>query len=749
MELKSGIRGGIILKELYQLYAKSNGETIRQHTDKLLNTFEEFIQLYGHHFSALILSAIKYACEYHDYGKALYLFQKSVKNDKFTDNLSNKDELEKLYKDNGFEKYIPHNYFSPAFINPKELKKQTDEITARIVFTAIYYHHNRDFDINKDQLKNIIENDLIKRFGKLSKKYLGEILGDSINDDMWCNYAIILGMLNKLDYYASDIKQKYPFEISGEYHNKSIGDYVYETITKKYDLRDVQKYMLENRDENVIITASTGIGKTESALLWADKSKLFYTLPLKVSINAMYDRISTMYGYDKDKVTLLHSDSISIISNIEEDTEKAMMKYDSSRRFSYPVTICTIDQIFSFVYKYRGCEMLLATLKYSKVVIDEIQSYDPKVIAKLIYGLYLITMCGGKFAIITATMPPVIMYFIDKIKIAHMPEEKFLLEKPLRHKIHYEQADKFDFDKIIEYGKNKKVLVICNTVKSADNIYDELKERGEYVKLLHAKFIKKHQKILEDEILKFAENKDMTGIWISTQIVEASLDIDFDVLFTEMCTADSLLQRMGRCYRKREYDSDEPNVYITDNKNGCGTVYIEDIYIRSSEILPKYNDCMFSENDKMEYINEVYDTNELMKSNSDYFNKIKNEIKSLQYAIPFKMSSIEAKKNLRNIISYKVIPESIYNLHNDEFKKCYEILKNKRNYAIDEYINAVRYIEDHSTNLGQYDVRKDEKCNSLFEGLDYYTLDYKYSFDEETHIGKGLEFVKDEDSNYI
>ena len=62
------------MKELYQLYAKSNGETIRQHTDKLLNTFEEFIQLYGHHFSALILSAIKYACEYHDYGKALYLF---------------------------------------------------------------------------------------------------------------------------------------------------------------------------------------------------------------------------------------------------------------------------------------------------------------------------------------------------------------------------------------------------------------------------------------------------------------------------------------------------------------------------------------------------------------------------------------------------------------------------------------------------------------------------------------------------
>ena len=62
---------------------------------------------------------------------------------------------------------------------------------------------------------------------------------------------------------------------------------------------------------------------------------------------------------------------------------------------------------------------------------------------------------------------------------------------------------------------------------------------------------------LEQEIMRFSEDRTKTGIWISTQIVEASLDIDFDFLYTEMCTADSLLQRMGRCFRKRVYEKEE------------------------------------------------------------------------------------------------------------------------------------------------------------------------------------------------
>lgn len=65
----------------------------------------------------------------------------------------------------------------------------------------------------------------------------------------------------------------------------------------------------------------------------------------------------------------------------------------------------------------------------------------------------------------------------------------------------------------------------------------------------------------------FSESKK-PGIWITTQIVEASLDIDFDMLYTEMCTADSLLQRMGRCNRKGRYVPEEPNIVVYDDRNG-------------------------------------------------------------------------------------------------------------------------------------------------------------------------------------
>ena len=69
------------------------------------------------------------------------------------------------------------------------------------------------------------------------------------------------------------------------------------------------------------------------------------------------------------------------------------------------MTICTLDQIFDFVYRYKGFELKLATLSYSKVVLDEIQMYSPDLLAYVIKGLKYITNLGGKFAILTATFP--------------------------------------------------------------------------------------------------------------------------------------------------------------------------------------------------------------------------------------------------------------------------------------------------------------------------------------------------------
>lgn len=745
------------MKKPDEFIAKSNGETIRQHTDNLIKAFDSFKCLYGYMFDEKLQKAILYACEYHDYGKASLLFQKNVNNKNCLNETPDSEKILKIYKDNGFEKNIPHGYLSPAFMSFNDLKKDIGELLAMCVYNAVYYHHNRDTGINAVELKNIIESDFKPRFNISNSSYQRKMFGGYLPDEWWIAYAIIVGMLNKFDYYASDTHNKLPVEIDGNYNGKYIGDYVLQSMNDKgYKLRPIQEYMLENKDKNLIVTASTGIGKTEAALLWAGKQKLFYTLPLKISINAMYQRMKYDYGYKEDNVTLLHSDFISQLAGTEYDDKQIMLKYDATKRLSYPYTVCTVDQLFSFVYKYRGCEILLATLKYSKIVIDEIQSYEPTLIAKLIYGLKLITMSGGQFAIITATMPDVLLSFIKQEKIPFTaPEKPFLLDK-IRHKIHYEQAENFDYDKIAEYGRKQKVLVICNTVKKACEVWENLKTEYEdlNVSLLHSKFMRKDRRTLENAIMKFADDKDSVGIWVTTQLVEASLDIDFDILFTEMCTADSLLQRMGRCYRKRDYSGKQPNVIIVDDKNGYGTVYkYKEIYDRSVEFLHEYNNRYFSEKEKIDYVNKVYNAKELEQYSHDnkkgYYLDVRNTLNMCKDLIAFDFTKDKAKKKFRNIISYKIIPKCIYNQYIDEFDEVKKILKEPKKHSFSERQKAKEFIEDYSINLGNFDVRTKERCNSLFEGLDYYTFDYKYDFDEDTKSGIGLEYDKDEEEYFI
>ena len=91
-----------------------------------------------------------------------------------------------------------------------------------------------------------------------------------------------------------------------------------------------------------------------------------------------------------------------------------MEKQEQAKLLANPVTVCTIDQLFTFVYRALGTEIFAATLKYSKLILDEIQSYEPAVIAIIIYGLKTIQEMGGRFAIITATFPPVLKHFMEE-----------------------------------------------------------------------------------------------------------------------------------------------------------------------------------------------------------------------------------------------------------------------------------------------------------------------------------------------
>lgn len=642
-------------------------KTLREHLEETVRCAEDFFHIYGSYFTEKEKKLILCACGMHDIGKANCIFQSKV-----SDGWEEKERKQVIQ--------IPHGFLS-AFIMSEEafLMEHPDwnEDDFSALLTAVYYHHNRKDSYTAKELEAYCQQyylDFVREYmndesisadflnkNKLLFSTRADTWQDIVDEDLWCEYMLIKGMLNKFDWTVSAGYDR--AEIATDIDAKELCRNVEAALSG--GLRPAQKFMLDNKDRNVAVIAPTGSGKTEAALLWLDGEKGFYTLPLKVSSNAIYKRIKERYHYED--TALLHSDSMnSYLMASGDEMEDGYRKYEQAKLLSYPLTVCTVDQLFRFVYKALGTEVFAATLKYSKIVIDEIQSYSPKIVAALIFGLKELKQMGGKFAIITATFPPVLQHFMKKNKLM---EGKDYICKDFsdtasmpRHRIAVVEDD-FDIDTIVEEADRKKVLVICNTVSKAQWVYQEIRNRGVGAGLLHSRFIRADREILEKRIMDFSENMSEAGVWVTTQIVEASLDIDFDILHTEMCTADSLLQRMGRCNRAGKKNTELPNVVVYYNNAGRGTVYDKDIYDRSADLLRKYAGEIISEADKTKYINEVYDVASIKKTK--YFRQIEENLEHFQALMPSEYDAQEAKDDFRAIRSVTVIPDKVYHQNQD------------------------------------------------------------------------------------
>lgn len=640
--------------------------------------------------------------------------------------------------------------------------------------------------------------------------------------EIW--YFLIKGLLNKLDYSASagiDVEEI----VSAE---DSIGSKVERFMqTKGYAFRGVQTFMRSHREDNVIVESGTGSGKTEAALMWIGDDKGFYTLPLKVAINAMVGRIQDPGGINYSGVKLLHGDAfIHYLKSEKEDKVLAYQKYNYAKLLGSKLSVCTIDQLFKYVYKHNGCEPSFASMALGKTVIDEIQMYEPRLIATLICGLKMLTRAGGQFAIVTATFPKSLYHLFEKYNIPFVKRKtlksdfelvKFYGDLVCRHKIALLKdedgiyAREFDFEKIIEVSKRKKVLVIANTIARTQDIAEKLRGLCEErdikidIRSYHSGYIEKDRKRLEEHILMFAPNNGREdtettrrecGVWVTTSVVEASLDIDFDCLFTELRSIDSLIQRIGRIYRARtliDYNEEtrvmrlktdgekasdvekislripapdrEPNVYILCNESG---IYGESdelrkvqetIYLRSCKALERhleqYEDGLIVEcaerDDVRELMDFVYDENEMSKIDGEmtgYYRLVDKHIRNLSEISVYEYKKSEANRMFRGINSIKVIPDSVKKRYREEIESCVETLikkisefKDRESGYIEKQIAraelesyCVSFSSDYLVNL----IRSRQKEYELYEGSDIFCVNMEYEFDPIKIEGKGL-----------
>lgn len=700
--------------------AKSNPkETIQQHTDKLL----ENLQILKDFYPNLMINwqLLEVASLYHDLGKMNMKFQSKI-------------EGGKKYSDE-----IAHNLLSLAFLDKNELIKQFSDQEIEILAHSIAYHHERgDYDapnykaeveaLKTEAEKFIYDKVKITSIRKISKKYFSNnrIYADS---DNFLEYVKVKGLLNRLDYAASS-------GINVEENN----DFLLNKLQNlNYEWNALQEYMLANNEKNVVVIAQTGMGKTEAGLLWIGNNKGFFTLPLKSAINEIYKRITTkIVGLQyKESIGLLHSDTYSkYIENISED-EDIDEYFSKTKQLSLPLTVCTLDQIFDFVFRYKGFELKLATLCYSKIVIDEVQMYSPDLLAYLIIGISYIAKIGGKFAILTATLPGIVSDLLrEELKDTGVTFEQpkpFIKDELVRHSLKVVK-ELINTSLIIEKFNNNKILVICNTVKTAQRIYDELINNEEFsqkcknINLIHSKFIKRDRKEKENQIVKFGNvNCSESGIWIATQVVEASLDIDFDLLFTELSDINGLFQRMGRCYRNRIWSNENYNCFVYDGGDKkCSGVgrFIDDKIFQFSKSALASVDGVITESKKQKIIESVYSTERLRET--DYYNEVIGTIKYVQSVKGFEFDKKEVKRRFRNIDKVTIIPSVVYNKNKSEIDNLIaqiqieEDKKGRRKYLdqLNEFTVDVNYYEIEKQ---QYSVLKISKYMEIhvYDGFEY------------------------------
>jgi CRISPR-associated endonuclease/helicase Cas3 len=691
----------------YKIWAKSisqdeeKGISLYQHIKDILVNLDK---IKSYIKDDKLYELIKISVLLHDLGKALPYFQiRSVGN--------------RNYKPFEVTANLPHSIFSLFLINKKKLKElissfqqKADEYT-QFIMSAVAYHHwrnnfeevvrysNSDLEklLNSNLTTEIIENlkgDLQNIFnGKIDLIAFDEIMAKEIlNGSQIQNYAVppynlywlpmrisfeevnlidwvkIAGFLMRCDHFASFCESEnnfeHPIEISGLDYSS-----IKEKLKEKFNKAEVKEIwqvdLIESKrlsDKNVILIAPTGSGKTEFSYIWSKGEKTFYTLPLRSAVNQIYKRSKELF--EDDKTGLLHSDADVYLLGDGNETEN-LESYSLARQLSYPFMVSTGDQFFPYALRPPSYERIYATFSYSRLVVDEVQAYDPKAAAIVVKYLQDIHKMGGKFLLITATLPSFIneelkrriekkngdledfecvdyyeieskystvkKHKLDFVRIKNN-EKEFSLAGKLDYKSNFIKSDNLIEEIVAKAKENggQRVLVVVNTVKLAIDTFNKIqnlieKEKDFYIELLHSRltFEKRQEKEKRVEE-KFSnpkpENEKESKIIVATQVVEVSLDLDADTLFTELAPIDSLIQRMGRVLRRYKNESpkslDSPNVFITIFENGIESggynVYSNDLIEITLKLLS----------------NSLDDLEENWLDNNGYYKKKRNDWRS-------------------------------------------------------------------------------------------------------------------------
>jgi len=444
-------------------------------------------------------------------------------------------------------------------------------------------------------------------------------------DRNWKKYRkeliFLKGLLNACDHLASAGENSIRFL-------PSIADEIAFRIPREA-WRPLQKKANQVKD-SLLLRAPTGYGKTECALLWAGancystkkgfSNRIFYILPYKASINAMYERMLE-YFKSPELVGVLHSSSSYYLYTSNFEYKRFSSLY---QKIFTPLKVTTPFQIMKAFFGVGFFEMTLSELKNSLLIFDEIHAYEPNILGIILAMLEMLKEYNTKTLIMSATLPD----FIEELFIELLNPEKLEIsgneaDQFTRHRIKIiEGGIEENLQNFAEKFKERNLtpaLIACNTVDRAIEAYKLLKSLGYRVMLLHSRFTYGDREELERKLKSDLNSYDFV---VATQVVEVSLDISFKTILTEPAPLDALVQRFGRVNRQGWREKIVADVYVlTEGSEKDKNVYKPyEVVTESVRILESLDGQDLKESIVTELVSDAYfkQKNQIVKEVENY-----------------------------------------------------------------------------------------------------------------------------------
>lgn len=388
-----------------------------------------------------------------------------------------------------------------------------------------------------------------------------------------------------------------------------------------YESRQIQCLVkdLQVAQSLTLVEASTGSGKTETALAYAWEllalglaDSIIFALPTQATSNAMLKRLELaapiLFG-NTVNVVLAHGranyqDNFiklkeSVIPKTAQAAEEALVQcgqwlaQSRKRVFLGQIGVCTVDQVLVSVLPIKHKFVRGFGVGRSVLIVDEVHAYDSYMYGLLTGVLRQQRLAGGSAILLSATLPahqkkqlteawgatfdenkksyPLITQCVNA-ETSYFNLEELPEQKPQETQVHIELIEDenmfsnsaLDQQMLDAVRSGAQVCLICNLVDVAQNTYQRLlvliKQATDLdvsqIDIFHSRFVFADRQVKERRVLDlFGKNPDLEDartkghLLIATQVVEQSLDVDFDWLITQLCPVDLLFQRMGRLHR--------------------------------------------------------------------------------------------------------------------------------------------------------------------------------------------------------